>query len=182
MKNINLIFILYFCILLSSESLPQESLSIGGYIGGGVISGNTAERGSFSSSIFFEADPGIYHDLSLRLSFLYHTDFNSVLPNTTKKYYPFLRGLGLKAITFQRIGHNLFIEEGLGIITLNDRTLSGIDEWDYGVNFSLAAGFDLRNIENKGFKISLGAEYGLTFFKTLPTYFSTYLQVQYFFF
>lgn len=167
-------------MIFSMESLSQESLSIGTYLGGGVISGNTASKGSLSSSLFVEVDPGFFKDLSARLSFLFNTDFNSILPNTTKQYYPFLKGFGLKAITSQSIESNLFVEEGLGLIALNDRTISGTKEWDYGINFSISGGFDLRDIENKGFKISAGSEYGLTFFNTLPYYFSIYLQAQYF--
>ena len=182
MKMKHVYFIAFIFLFPIKELLPQKSLSFGGYFGGGVISGNTSSKGSFSSSIFIEVDPGFYQDLSLRLSFLYHTDFNSILPNTTKRYYPFVKGLGLKGITFQNIEPTLFIEEGLGLIALNDRTISGTDEWDYGVNFSLAAGFDLRNLDLNGFKLSLGTEYGLTFFNTLPTYFSLYLQTRTFFY
>lgn len=169
-------------MLLPKQLSAQESLSISGYLGGGVISGNTTGKGSFASSLFLEVDPGLYRDLSVRFSILYHTDFNSILPNTRKRYYPFIKGFGLKGITFQNIEPNFFIEEGLGLITLNDRTISSTDEWDYGVNFSLAAGFDLRDLEKKGFKVSLGTEYGLTFFNTLPSYFSLYIQAHYFLF
>lgn len=182
MKSFKSIIVLFVLMLLPKQLSAQESISIGGYLGGGVISGNTASKGSFSSSLFLEVDPGFYDDLSFRLSFLYSADFNSILPNTTKKYYPYIKGFGLKGITSQSIEPNFFIEEGLGLIALNDRTISGTDEWDYGANFSIAAGFDLRNRENKGFKVSLGTEYGLTFFNTLPSYFSLYVQVQYFIF
>jgi len=182
MKSLKSFLVLFVCLLFSNEVLPQESLSIGGYLGGGVISGNTASTGSFASSLFVEVDPGLYKDLSFRLTFLYDTDFNSILPNTTKRYYPFIKGFGLKGITSQSIEPNFFIEEGLGLIALNDRTISGTDEWDYGGNFSLAVGFDLRNLDNKGFKISLGTEYGLTFNNTLASYFSVHLQAQYFIF
>src|SRR3990170_7465963 len=71
----NLIIFLFAFLLLPKELLPQESISFGGYLGGGVISGNTTDKGSFSSSFFFEVDPGFYKDLSIRLSFLYDTDF-----------------------------------------------------------------------------------------------------------
>jgi hypothetical protein len=113
---------------------------------------------------------------------MYHTDFNSILPNSTKRYYPFIKGLGLKGITSQSIEPIFFIEEGLGLIALNDRTITGTDLWDYGVNFSIAAGFDLRGLAKNGFKLSLGTEYGLTFFNTLPSYFSLYFQAQFFFY
>jgi hypothetical protein len=182
MKQTNLLIILFCILTFPRVILPQESLSFGGYMGGGLISGNTASKGSFSSSLFFEVDPGFYKDLSFRVSFLYHTDFNSVLPNTTKDYYPFIKGFSLKGITFQDIEPNYFIEGGLGFLALNDRTISGTNVWDYGANFSLAAGFDLRDRESKGFKISLATEYGLTFFNTLPSYFSLHFQAQYFLF
>jgi hypothetical protein len=182
MKRIELLLVLFLSIIFTRELLPQKSISIGGYLGGGVVSGNTTDKGSFSSSFFLEADPGFYQDLSIRLSFLYHTDFNSILPNTTKRYYPFIKGFGLKGITSQSIEPYFFIEEGLGLIALNDRTISGTDEWDYGANFSLSAGFDLRNFDTQGFKLSLGTEYGLTFNNTLASYFSLYLQAQYFFY
>ena len=181
MKKIKLFIILFVFAVFIKDLLPQESLSVGGYLGGGVISGNTASNGSFSSLLFFEVDPGFYQDLSIRFSFLYHTDFNSILPNTTKRYYPFIKGFSVKGITSQNIGANLFVEEGLGLIALNDRTISGTNEWDYGVNFSIASGFDLRKLDKNGFKMSLGTEYGLTFFNTLPSCFSIYLQVQYVF-
>ena len=88
----------------------------------------------------------------------------------------------MKGITSQSIEPNFFIEEGLGLIALNDRTISETDEWDYGANFSLAAGFDLRNFDTQGFRVGLGTEYGLTFNNTLASYFSLYLQAQYFIF
>lgn len=181
MKNILIILISSILLSNSAELNAQKGFSIGSSLGGGIISGNTTSKGSFSSSIFIELDPGLYEDLAMRVSFLYHTDFNSVLPNTTKKYYPFLRGFGLKGITSQNIDSSLFVEEGLGLITLNDRTISGTNEWDYGVSFSIAAGFDLRNNESNGVKLSLGTEYGLTFFKTLPSYFSVFIQIHYLF-
>ena len=116
MKMKHVYFIALICLFPLKELLPQKSLSIGGYIGGGVIGGNTASKGSVSSSVFVEVDPGFYQDLSFRFSFLYHTDFNSILPNTTKRYYPFIKGFGLKGITFQNIEPTFFIEEGLGLI------------------------------------------------------------------
>jgi hypothetical protein len=182
MKIFISIIVLFVLLLFPNELLAQESLSFGGYLGGGVISGNTADKGSFSSSLFFEVDPGFYKDLSLRFSFMYHTDFNSILPNSTKRYYPFILGFGLKGVTSQIIESNLFIEEGFGLIALNDRTISSTNERDYGVNFSLAAGYDLREFDTQGFKVSLGTEYGLTFNNTLASYFSLYLQGQYFIF
>lgn len=177
--SITLLLLLAF---QTNKIFSQSSLSAGGYLGGGIISGNTASKGSFTSSLFFELNPRFFQDLSVRLSFLYHADINSILPNSTKRYIPFLKGYGLKGITFQNIKPIFYIEEGLGIIALHDRTISGTNQWDYGVSFSVAGGIDFRTIETAGFKLSIGSEYGLTFFNTLPSYFALYFQVHYFFF
>jgi hypothetical protein len=66
----------------------------------------------------------------------------------------------------------------LGFISVNDRTLSKTNEWDYGAAVSLAGGFDLRNDNLKGFKIGAGLEFGITFFNTLPKYSSVFIFFQ----
>jgi hypothetical protein len=73
----------------------------------------------------------------------------------------------------------MFLEEGVGVLVLNDRTFSDTDSWEYGAVLSLVTGFDLRNYDLKGFKIGAGVEYGITFTGTLPQYFSLFLQFQY---
>lgn len=88
----------------------------------------------------------------------------------------------LKAFIKQRLGTNLlFVEEGAGIIAMNDRTFSDTDVWDYGIAFNVLIGIDLRNFISSGFTLGVGSEYAVTFNNTTATYFSFHLQSQYYF-
>ena len=177
MKTFAVLFSLTLILFFTSVSISQ-TISAGASLGGGTIAGETPSIGSFSTSLFIESISPFEEDLSLRLSFFYMQDFNKLLPDTRRTYFSFLKGFSLKAILSQELENNLFVEEGLGFITLNDRTLSNINEWDYGVAVSLAGGFDLRKENLKGFKIGVGLEFGITFFNTLPKYSSVFIFFQ----
>jgi len=178
-----LIFFLFF-IPYSSNFSAQSRFGIGGFIGGGVISGFSTGQGSFSSSLFFEVDPGLIKDVRTRISFIYCADFEQLLPGSTIKYSPFLKGFSIKAISSQYLADdfflkNLFVEEGLGLTAINDRTFTGINEWDYGILFSLTSGIDFGKSKDSGLKLGLGAEYAITFWNTFAKYFSFHLQAMY---
>lgn len=166
-------------ILLSVRAFSQIEISTGTYIGGGFFSANSSSVGSFSSSIFFEMNLPIFSEVYPRVSLIYAKDFNAILPNTRKDYYPYLFGASFKGVTTQYFDNKIFLEEGVGLLALNDRTFIDTDIWDYGVVLSVTAGFDLRNFNLKGFKLGAGAEYGITFFNTLPQYSSIHLFVHY---
>jgi hypothetical protein len=153
--------------------------SIGVTAGGGLISSNSPDVSAFTTTIFMES-PVIYNSISLRLSFLYAADYNQILPNTLIVYNPFIKGISLKALTTQEFSGNLYLDEGLGLLILNDRIFSGPDYIDYGFVISLDAGFDLRNNSDSGFKIGAGTDFGFTFTNTYAKYFSIHLMGQYF--
>jgi hypothetical protein len=44
---------------------------------------------------------------------------------------------------------------------------------------SINGGFDLRGFNLDGFKLGAGAEYGITFFDTLPQYSSVHIFIHY---
>jgi len=178
MKSFSVLSLLTFIIFFASVSNSQ-TISAGASLGGGTIAGETPSIGSFSTSLYIESITPFEEDLSLRLSFFYMQDFNKLLPDTRRVYFSFLKGLSLKAIINQPFEGNLFVEEGIGLITLNDRTLSNTNEWDYGVAVSLSGGFDLRRENLKGFKIGVGLEFGITFFNTLPKYSSVFVIAKY---
>jgi hypothetical protein len=166
-------------LIFSSSLFSQTDISIGGSLGGGSFSGNSVSVGGFSTSIFIEANLPLFEEVFPRLSFVYTKDFNALLPNTNQPYNPFLMGFNLKGVTTQYFDNKMFLEEGVGVLVINDRTFSDTDSWEYGAILSLARGFDLRNYDLKGFKIGAGVEYGITFTGTLPQYFSLFLQFQY---
>jgi hypothetical protein len=178
-KNFYLVFIII--LSLNTYSYSQIEASAGVYTGGGVISANSPTQTAFTSSVFIEAFLNPVDYLSARLSFLYATDFNSLIPESRNQYYPFIRGISLKGIYTFYFTSNIFMEQGLGGVVLNDRVYIDRNDWDFGVILSLLAGVDLRKEEYNGFRIGIGTEYGLTFMNYSPQYFSIHFQAQYIF-
>lgn len=176
--SMKLFFSLIFLAALFTQSPAQ---SVGGFLGGGIINANSLNIGSVSGSFFLETPLLFNTKASARLSFLYSVDIDHVLPSTTTNYSPFIRGITLKAIASQPMSKTIYIEEGVGLIVLNDRVFSDVNEIDYGMVISVAAGFDLRENNPSGFKVGAGTDYGFTFTNTYAKYFSLYLQGQYYF-
>ena len=166
-------------LIFSNSAFAQTEISVGGYLGGGSFSGNSVSVAGFTSSFFVEANFPLFEEVFPRLSFIYTKDFNAILPNTNQPYNPFIMGFNFKGVTTQYFDNKMFLEEGIGALAMNDRTFIDTDIWDYGIVISLSAGFDLRNFDLKGFKIGAGAEYGITFFNTLPKYSSIHAFVQF---
>ncbi|GIK20751.1 MAG: hypothetical protein BroJett005_01650 [Ignavibacteriota bacterium] len=166
-------------IIFSYTAFPQTDFSFGGFAGGGSFKGNSTSVGGFTTSLFAEANLPLFEEVFPRLSFIFIKDLNALLPNTNQPYNPYLLGVSFKGVTTQYFDNKIFLEEGVGFLALNDRTFSDTDVWDYGVVLSFSVGYDLRNFDLKGFKIGAGAEYGLTFFQTLPQYSSIHLLVHY---
>ncbi len=183
MKKISLpirLLILSIIFFISSFNLNAQNFSVGGFFGGGVIKSNSPNEGSFTSSLFVDFGPPL-SSVTYRLSFLYAGYFAMLVPGSTNRYFPFVRGISIKATTSQPVNNLVYIEEAAGLLTLNDRIFEGANEWDYGVVFSLLGGLDLRNNSPTGFKIGAGTEFGLTFNNSNAEYFSLHFQVQYVF-
>lgn len=171
--------IIFFVVLLNAHFAFSQILSVGGFAGGGVFNGNSISITGFTTSLFAEINTPLFEEVFPRVGLVFVKDFNAVLPNTSKAYNPYLAGVSVKGITTQYSDSKLFLEEGVGLIAINDRTFIDTNIWDYGVVISLSAGFDLRNFDLKGFKLGAGAEYGITFFNTLPKYSSIHLYLNY---
>lgn len=177
--NNKIFYVFIIVTLLSINSLAQTEFSIGGYAGAGSIKGNSPTEGSFGTSVFIETNIPLFEEVFPRLSFIYARDFSSLLPDSRQTYFPYVQGISFKGVTSQYFDNKVFLEEAVGVIILNDRTFSDTNSWEYGIVLSFNGGFDLRNYNLKGFKVSTGVEYGLTFTGTLPQYFSLHLQFQY---
>ncbi len=175
-----LLFI-FLIVFIFSKPADAQAFSAGGFLGGGVIKSNSPNQGSFTSSVFLDYNPQISNSLTFRLSFLYAGYFQMIVPESSNRYNPFLKGVSLKITTSQPVNYLVYLEETAGLIALNDRVFEGADEWDYGVAFSLLGGLDLRNNSLTGFKIGLGSEFGLTFNNNSAQYISFHFQAQYFF-
>ena len=122
--KIKLIAFLILSIFFLSK-LHAQSVSVGGFIGGGTVGGFSVATGAFTSSVFAEINtPPL--GFSPRISFVYAQDFNALLPGSTNRYYPFLKAVSLKAIFIQPLSEPYFLEEGFGPIVIDDRTFSNI--------------------------------------------------------
>ncbi|MCH7963476.1 MAG: hypothetical protein IH852_06010 [Bacteroidetes bacterium] len=162
--------VLLFIFFLSSIAFAQLRFGAGGSIGGGTITGESPSIAAFTASIYIETNFAMFLEVTPRLSYIYAKDFNAIIPNVRKPYFPFVQGFSFKGIATQYFEEGIFIEEGVGLLALNDRTFSDTDVWGYGVVLSLSAGWDLRGFSLSGFKLGAGIEYGLTFNNTLVQY------------
>jgi hypothetical protein len=160
-------------------SYAQFRVSIGGTVGGGFLRGNSPYVGAFTSSVFLETNTVLFQEVVPRVSFVFAKDFNAIVPNVKKPYFPYVRGITFKGITSQYFNGNYFLEEGVGLLALNNRTFSDTDNWNFGVVISINGGFDLRGFNLEGFKLGAGAEYGITFTNSLPQYSSIHLFAQF---
>lgn len=183
MKKYSLPIKIVFCLFLFTAFLQiviaQPRFSIGASVGGGFLKGNSPSVGSVTASFFIETNTVLFSEVYPRLGVIFVKDFNAIIPNVEKPYFPFLQGVTFKGITTQYFDGRYFLEEGVGLLALNDRTFSDTNDWNYGVVLSINGGFDLRGFNLDGFKLGAGAEYGITFTNALPQYSSTHLFVVY---
>jgi len=183
MKNILKVSLLTLlaAILFFSSTPAQSGIGVGGYLGGGVISGDSPNQSAFTSSIFFEFRTPLSDNILPRVSLIYAQDFNRLLPGSTNRYFPFLKGISLKGVASQKISENYFVEEGAGFIAINDHTFSDTDVWNFGVVSSIITGFDFRDSKNTGFRLGGGMEFAFSFANTFAKYFSFHVQGEYLF-
>lgn len=172
--------ILFF--LYAGLNAQIESVSFGGSVGFGTIHGNSPSVSSAGVNLFLDVVPWFSDgDVSLRAGFLYAQKIEKFLPeNRTARYYPFIKQYSLKGFINQKISPFFYLEQGAGLIYLNDRTFGDVNIWEVGASFNVLAGLDWKDINNKGFALGLGLEYGITFTKTTAGYYLIYGQLQYY--
>jgi len=181
--KIKLLLPILFLILYSTYFYAQiEKISFGSSIGLGEIRGNSASVSSLGANIFIDVIPWFSDgNFSIRTGFLYAQKVEYFLPeNRTGRYYPFIKSYWLKGELKQILSENFYLEQGAGIIVLNDRTFSDTNAWEFGASFNALAGLDLRNNNLRGVCLGIGFNYGLTFTGTTAGYYLFYTQIQYF--
>jgi len=162
-------------VAIPATANAQFMFSAGVTVGGGFIQSNSPSVGAVTTSLFIETNTALFSEVFPRLGIIYAKDFNAIVPNVEKPYFPWVQGVTFKGVTTQYFDGGYFLEEGVGLLALNDRTFSDTDNWNYGVVLSINGGFDLRGFNLDGFKLGAGAEYGITFTNALPQYSSIHL-------
>ena len=174
---IKLFLFLIVFITFQIDTTAQFKITAGGTLGGGYIKGNSPDVGSVNASVFIETNTVLFEEVFPRLEYIFAKDFNAIVPNVTKPYFPWMQGFAFKGVTTQYFDRKFFLEEAIGLLALNDRTFSDTNTWGLGAVVSFHGGYDLRGFNLDGFELGLGVEYGLTFTNTLPQY----LTFQFFF-
>ena len=169
-------------ILISIPIFAQnKNFNLGVSVGLGSIKGNSPDVTAYGLNAFVGFTSIFTDYIDFRLGFIYAQKVEQILPeNRVGRYYPFIKVIYLKGVLKQPLSPKLFIEETLGLVYLNDRTFSDVNTWNYGANFSLMLGLDLRK-KNKGFTIGPVIDYGLTINNSNASYIMFSLQTQYYF-
>ncbi|NMB81856.1 MAG: hypothetical protein GYA14_08560 [Ignavibacteria bacterium] len=171
-----------FVIIIFSyaSSLAQiNSVSIGAGVGLGEIKGNSPSVTSLGASVYLDFVPWFSNDITFRTGFLYAQKLEHFLPESRKlRYYPFVKSYFLKGILRVDLNQLFYLEQGAGLIYLNDRTFGDINEWEPGASFNVLCGIDFSELNRNGILLGLGLDYGITFTKTSASYYLIYLQVQ----
>ncbi len=124
-------------IALQSSAIAQFRVSVGGTLGGGYIKGNSPRVGSVTTSLFIETNTVLFEEVYPRLGYIFAKDFNAIVPNVTKPYFPWVQGITFKGVTTQYFDGRYFLEEAIGFLALNDRTFSDTNTWGLGIVISI---------------------------------------------
>ncbi|MBN2572014.1 MAG: hypothetical protein JXA68_07795 [Ignavibacteriales bacterium] len=175
-KSIIIIF-----VLSTISNIAQFNLiGIGGNIGISQMVGNFPSQTGLSGTLLIDVEPDFLGEFYFRFNFTYIKKLEYFLPDEDEnKYYPFEKTIAGRILMKQDVSGFFFVEEGLGVLVLNDRTFSDINEWNFGVVFNLQLCTDLRENKKDGFILGIGSEFGATFTNTNAGYYSIFFQTKY---
>lgn len=166
-------------LLISTSAFSQVGFSAGTFIGGSSFSSNSPAVGGFVTGVFIETDTPLFEEVFPRLGFIFMKDINAILPDNRKPYYPTMLGFNFKGVTAQYFDSKIYLEEGIGLLALKDKTFVDKNSWEFGLALSFLAGLDMRDFNLRGLKTGVAVEYGLTFTGSLPSYLNFFLQFHY---
>ncbi len=171
-SRIKLFYFLLITILLAVNVKAQFfNEHAGAYLGYGSVKGNSPSQNSLGFNVLAGFSHTWLNEVGIRFGYSYARKVNYFLPESRQgRYYPYVQAFTAKAIIEQPLGGFLFIEEGLGLSAINDRTFSDRDEWGYGVAASLFLGWNMRKLSLTGFKIGFVGEAAFTFTSTSASY------------
>jgi len=169
MKKIVLIF-LFVPLYLNAQFMNP---SIGASVGIGEMKGNSPSLSVYSLNGYIGFYAWFSADIEFRGGFFYAQKIENLIPeNRTGKFYPFIKGYYLSANN-----DTFFLEEGVGLITINDRIYNDRTSWDIGVKAHIAAGFRLK----QNLRISGGIDFASTVTNTSASYLIYMVQTQFYF-
>lgn len=164
MKKMFLFLIMINLFVLNAQN---EKFSIGAGLGIGTFQGNFPSQTTFNTKVLFETHSPISLFDKLNFNFTFGQKIEKFLPESySYEHYSYFTSFGISGTFTQYISHNLFVDEGIGLIYFNDRSFSDIDKWNIGMLLNLSGG----TIISKNIALSLSMDYGLTFTNTNSSY------------
>jgi hypothetical protein len=177
-----LIFFLLISILTSNAEAQFKSFHASAYMGYGAIKGNSVAQESLCFSFSLGTGHEFVGDFELRVGYLYARKITYFLPEDRyNKYYPYIQSFSLKGFIGQELSHDFYLEGGVGLVLLNDRTFSDVNVWDTGMGANTTLGVDLRDTWQNGFKLGFGLDFAITFTNTTASYYIFNFQSTYYF-
>ena len=79
-------------IITTSAANAQFRISVGGTVGGGFLKSNSPSVGSVTASLFIETNTALFAEVFPRLGLVFAKDFNAIIQNVEKPYFPYVRG------------------------------------------------------------------------------------------
>jgi len=167
-----LIFIFNFSILFSQS----QNYSVGGGIGLGSFIGNFPSQSTLGTKLLFEMNSPFSFFDKVQLHFTAAQKVEKFLPDSYNyAHYSYFLNFGASGLFRQFLNETFFIQEGLGLIYLNDRSFDDINKWNAGLLIGLEAGTYIT----KNVALSINLDYGLTFQNTNVSYFLFLLIAEY---
>ena len=160
----------FFVVMLNIIVLNGQPVktAIGGGLGIGSFLGDFPSKTIIGGKLFFELPSPISVFNKLQFHFSFGQKIEKFLPNSYDyDHYAHFTSFGLSGVFMQPLNEVIYIEEGVGLIYLNDRSFSDIDSWNFGILISLAGGIPISDKVN----LSLNLDYGITVNNTNASYF-----------
>ncbi len=165
MKKLLLIIWLFFTSLLLGQSANS---SVGAGLGIGSFIGNFPTQTTFGTKFFFETESPLKIFNMLKIHFSAAQKIEKFLPDSyTYDHYSYFTSFGFSGIFNQPLNEYLNIQQGVGLIYLNDRSFSDIDSWNFGVLLNFGIGTPISSSVD----LSINIDYGITVNNTNASYF-----------
>jgi hypothetical protein len=168
----------FFTILINVIIMNGQTSnpSIGGGLGLGSFTGNFPSETILGGKLFLELNSPFTIFDKIQIHFSLAQNIEKFLPDSySYDHYSYFTSIGVSGIFNQPLNESIFIEEGVGLIYLNDRSFSDIDSWNLGILISLASGIPI----SESIDLSLNIDYGLTLNNTNVSYFLLMLNGNY---
>ena len=149
---------LYITLLFfftTSTFAQLNNISIGGGIGLGSLMGNFPSQTTLGGKLFVTTNQTLKPFDKFQLHITYAQKVEKFLPGNSRiQYFPYITSFGLLGFFEQKLNEQIFVEEGMGLILLNDRSFDDIDTWNYGIAFNLFIGTKLyKNVNKDGIRL-----------------------------